>query len=74
MTTSKKKSKKATATPTTKAPVAQHGAKAAPRKPEPTRKATGAKKPTTAPRGGSKTDKILDLLKRPSGVSLKGTL
>jgi hypothetical protein len=29
------------------------------------------KKPATTQRSGSKTDRILDLLKRPSGVSLK---
>ena len=28
------------------------------------------KKPTVVPRGGTKTDKILDLLKRPGGVTL----
>jgi hypothetical protein len=71
MTTSKKKTKNASATPTTRARVAKRSAKAAPMKAEPTPKAVGAKKPATAPRGGSKTDKILDLLKRPGGVTLK---
>jgi hypothetical protein len=28
------------------------------------------KKPTAIPRGGTKTDKILDLLKRPGGATL----
>ena len=70
MTTSKKKTRNATAAPTTKARVAKRRAKAAPLKAEPAAKAVGAKKPATAPRGGSKTDKILDLLKRPGGVSL----
>jgi predicted ArsR family transcriptional regulator len=40
-------------------------------RPEPAPKAAGAKKPATAARVGSKTEKILDLLKRPGGVSLK---
>src|ERR1035437_7372882 len=62
MTTSKTKTKNAT-TPTTKARVAKRSAKGAPLKAEPAPKAAGAKKPATAPSGGSKTDKILDLLK-----------
>jgi hypothetical protein len=45
--------------------VAKRSAKAAPLK------AGRAHQPATAPRSGSKTDKILDLLKRPGGVSLK---
>ena len=65
MTTSKKKTRNATTAPTTKARVAKRRAKAAPLKAEP-----AAKKPVAAPRGGSKTDKILDLLKRPGGVTL----
>ena len=69
MTTSKKKNKNETVT--TKARVAKQRAKAAPRKPEPDTKAASATKPATAARGGSKTEKILDLLKRPGGVSLK---
>lgn len=71
MTTSKKNTKNATAVPTTKARVAKRSAKTAPLTAEPAPKATGANKPVTAPRGGSKTDKILDLLKRPEGVTLK---
>jgi len=71
MTTSKTKTKKVTATPTTKARVAKRSAKAAPLKAEPGTTAAGPKKTATAPRAGSKTDKILDLLNRPSGVSLK---
>jgi hypothetical protein len=71
MTTSKKKTKNATAPPPTKARVAKRRAQAAPLKAEPAPKAAGAKKPATAARGGSKTAKILDLLKRPGGVSLK---
>jgi Protein of unknown function (DUF3489) len=66
MTTSKKKT-----TATTKAPDAKRRAKAAPLNAQPAPKAAGAKKPVTAPRGGSKADKILDLLKRPGGVTLK---
>jgi len=71
MTTSKKKTQHATAAPTTKARVAKRRAKAAPPKAEPATKAASANKPATASRSGSKTDKILDLLKRPGGVSLK---
>jgi hypothetical protein len=71
MTTSKTKTKKATAKPTTKARVAKRSAKAAALKAEPAPRAANAKKPGTAPRGGTKTDKILDLLKRPGGVTLK---
>jgi Protein of unknown function (DUF3489) len=71
MTTSKKNTKKSTAAPTTKARVAKPSAKTAPRKAEPAPQAASAKKPATAAPGGSKTDKILDLLKRPGGVTLK---
>ena len=71
MTTSKKKTTSATAAPTTKARVAKRRAKAAPLKTEPATRAASAHKPATAARGGSKTGKILDLLKRPGGVSLK---
>jgi hypothetical protein len=71
MTTSKKKNKNATAAPTTKARVAKRSAKTAPRKAEPDTKAASATKPPTAAHGGSKTEKILDLLKRPGGVTLK---
>jgi len=69
MTTSKKKNKNETVT--TKARVAKQRAKAAPPKPEPDTKAASASKPATAARGGSKTEKILELLKRPGGVTLK---
>jgi Protein of unknown function (DUF3489) len=71
MTTSKKKTKNASTTPTTRARVAKRSAKATPLKAGPAPKAAGAKKPATAPRGSSKTDKILDLLKRPGGITLK---
>jgi hypothetical protein len=71
MTTSKTKTRKTTATPTTKARVAKRSAKAAPLKAERSPQAASAKKPTTAPRGGTKTDNILDLLKRPGGVTLQ---
>jgi hypothetical protein len=63
MTTSKKKTKNTTVT--TKARVAKRSAKATPLKAEPAAKAAGAKS------GCTKTDKILDLLKRPGGVTLK---
>lgn len=68
MTTSKKKNKNESAT--TKPRVAKRSAKAAPRKAEPAPQASGAKKPATPAHGGSKTDKILDLLKGPGGVTL----
>jgi len=71
MATFKKKAKNATATPATKARVAKPSAKAPALKAEPSSKSVGAKKAAAAPRGGTKTDKILDLLKRPSGVTLK---
>jgi uncharacterized protein DUF3489 len=70
MTTSKTKTKKSTATPTTKARAATRRAKAAPLKAESAPRATRAKA-ATAPRGATKTNKILDLLKRTGGVSLK---
>jgi Protein of unknown function (DUF3489) len=69
MTTPKKK--KQNETVTTKARVAKRSARTAPRKPEPAPQAASAKKPATAAHGGTKTDKILDLLKRPDGVTLK---
>jgi hypothetical protein len=53
-----------------KAGVAKPRAHAAPPKAKPARKAASAKKPATA-RHGSKTAKILDLLRRPGGVTLK---
>jgi hypothetical protein len=55
---------------TTKARVAKRRAPAAPAKAKPARKASAAKKPAPA-RRGSKTAKILELLKRPGGVTLK---
>jgi Protein of unknown function (DUF3489) len=70
--------------PTKKAAVAKKGANVAPKKAKATKKATPAKKAPkgqkTAPkdkksaiaaRAGSKTAKVLDLLKRPDGVTLK---
>jgi hypothetical protein len=53
-----------------KAGVARRRAHVAPPKAKSARKAASAKKPSTA-RHGSKTAKILDLLKRPGGVTLK---
>jgi hypothetical protein len=72
MTTSipQEQTKTAPARATAKARVAKRSAPAAPRKAKPSRKATGAKKPAPA-RRGTKTAKILDLLKRPGGVTLK---
>ena len=71
MTTPKKKIAIATAVPAGKARVAKRRAKAAPPKTGPAPKAAGAKKAATAPRSGTKTNKILDLLKRPGGVTLQ---
>jgi hypothetical protein len=68
MTTSKKKTKNATAMP--KARVAKPRAKAATPKADPAPKPAHAKKPAAGPYGATKTDKILDLLKRPDGVTL----
>ncbi len=63
--------KTARATATTKARVAQRRAPVAPSRGKPARsKATGAKKAAPA-RHGSKTAKILDLLRRPAGASVK---
>jgi hypothetical protein len=53
-----------------KAGVARRRAHVAPPKAKPARKAASTKKPATA-RHGSKTARILDLLKRPGGVTLK---
>jgi Protein of unknown function (DUF3489) len=53
-----------------KARVTKRRAPVAPTKTRPTRKASGANKPASA-RRGSKTAKILDLLKRTNGASLK---
>jgi Protein of unknown function (DUF3489) len=70
--------------PTKKAPVAKKGAHVAPKKGKATKKASPAKKApkgqkavppgqknAVAARDGSKTSKVLDLLKRPDGASLK---
>ena len=58
------------ATPVKKAHVAKRRADVAPPKATPARKATRTKKAATA-RRGSKTAKILGLLKRPGGALLK---
>jgi hypothetical protein len=71
MTTSKRKIKNAPAIPTAKARVAKRAAKAAPLKAKPAPKLAGANTPPPAARAGSKTAEILDLLKRPGGVTLK---
>jgi hypothetical protein len=55
---------------TPKPRVAKRGAHTAPPKANPVRKATSAKKAAPA-RRGSKTAKIIDLLQRPGGVTLK---
>ena len=70
MTISKKKTTIAIVVPAGKTRVAKRRAKAALPKAEPAPKAVGAKKPATALRGGTKTEKILDLLKRSGGVTL----
>ena len=51
--------------------VAKRRADVAPSKAQLARKATGTKKAAAPARRGSKTAKILDLLKRPGGVTLK---
>jgi hypothetical protein len=60
----------ARAKPPTKARVAKRRPHAASTKAKPVRKATSAKKPTSV-RHGTKTARILDLLKRRGGVTLK---
>jgi len=72
MTTSvpPERSKNALATATTKARVAKPRSHGAPTKAKPVRKATHARKPSPA-RHGTKTARILNLLKRPGGVTLK---
>jgi hypothetical protein len=72
MTTSnpQEQTKTVPATVTNKARVAKGRAQVAPSKAKPARKATRARKVAPA-RRGSKTAKILDLLKRPGGVTLK---
>jgi hypothetical protein len=57
-------------TATRKVGVAKQPTHVPPPTTKPARKATGTKMPTLA-RRGSKTAKILDLLKRPGGVTLK---
>jgi hypothetical protein len=74
MTTSKTKTKKATVTPIIKTRVAQQSAKAAPPKAQSGPRAASVKKPATAQRGGTKTDKILGLLKQSGGVTLQELL
>jgi Protein of unknown function (DUF3489) len=72
------------AKPTKKAPVAKKGANVAPKKGKASKKPSPAKKTpkgqkkapqgqknAVAARDGSKTSKVLDLLKRPDGVTLK---
>ena len=61
-----------------KARVAPQGANVAPKKGKSAKKATppkkapkGAKKAVKGPREGSKTDQVLELLKRPGGVTAK---
>ena len=62
--------KSTSATATAKARIAKRRPQAAPSKAKHAGKATAAKKPVPA-RPGSKTAKILDLLKRLGGVTLK---
>src|SRR6204780_3500008 len=64
------KTKAAPAKAATKARVAKRPAPVAPAKAKPARKAQPEKKAAPAPHG-SKTAKVLDLLKRPGGVTLK---
>jgi hypothetical protein len=64
------KTKTAPAPATTKARVAKRRAPVAPPKGKPNRKALPAKKTALAPHG-SKTAKVLGLLKQPGGVTLK---
>jgi len=71
MTTSTTKTKKTTAAPTTQARAAKRSANAGTLKPDTAPKTAGAKKTGPVPRGGTKTETILDLLKRPGGVTLK---
>jgi hypothetical protein len=72
MTTSisQEKTKAAPATAATKARVAKRPAPVTPAKSKAARKGPPPKKATPAPHGG-KTAKVLDLLKRPGGVTLK---
>src|ERR1700677_876269 len=72
MTTSipQEQTKTARAKATTKPRVAKRPAHVAPSKAKPAHKAASAKKAAPV-RRGTKTAKILDLLKRPDGVTLK---
>ena len=87
MTSSKEETGTAQATatgaqpkPTKKARVAPRGAHVAPKKTKSAKKGSSAKKAPKgrkkagAARDGSKAAKILDLLKRPDGASLKGLM
>jgi hypothetical protein len=64
--------KNAPAPATTKARVAKRRPQAAPTKAKPPGKATPAKLAPARP--GTKAAKVLDLLKRPGGVTLKGLM
>jgi hypothetical protein len=70
MPTSKEQTKNAPARANTRAHAAKPRQRTAPTNAKPARKATRANKPSAA-RRGTKTAQILDLLKRPGGVTLK---
>jgi hypothetical protein len=70
MPTSKEQTKNAPARANTRARAAKPRPHTAPTKAKPARKSTRAKKPSPA-RRGTKTARILDLLKRPGGVTLQ---
>jgi hypothetical protein len=70
MPTSKEQTKSAPARANTKARVAKRRTDAAPTNAKPARKAAQAKNPSPA-RPSTKAAKILDLLKRPAGATLK---
>jgi hypothetical protein len=69
MTTPKEQTKNAPARANTRARAAKPRPHTAPTKTKPARKATGAKKPSPVRR--TKTAQIVDLLKRPGGVTLQ---
>jgi Protein of unknown function (DUF3489) len=71
VTTSRKTIKTATVAPKKKPRVGKPRAAAALLQAERPHKAASANKPARARDGGNKTDKILDLLKRPDGATLK---
>jgi hypothetical protein len=71
MTTSKKKTKNTTKVPTKKPRVGTRRATVALSQPGRPQRAVRANKPASANDGGNKTAKILALLKRPDGVTLK---